>query len=71
MTLDEVKAKVDDIRKKIVNADYLDNEKIHIAEDSLHQSVLRAIAQGKCEDPKGCAKEALKTRRFDYTRWYA
>jgi hypothetical protein len=48
-----------------------DCEAAHGLEDSLHQSVLQAIANGQAEDPAECAREALKTRGLDFDRWYA
>lgn len=48
-----------------------DDEAAHCAEDELHADVLRAIAAGSCEDPPGCAAEALKTNDLDFARWCA
>jgi hypothetical protein len=48
-----------------------DDEAAHGMEDALHQDVLRAIADGKCDDPAGCAKAALGTRRIEFARWCA
>lgn len=66
MTVDEVKAAVEAIRKV---AD--DDEKAHGKEDALHQKVLQAIAEGQCDDPVACAAAALLTRGIRFRRWCA
>lgn len=48
-----------------------DGEVLHSIEDAIHANVLEAIAQGRCEDPKACAQEALKTRLLDFPRFCA
>ncbi len=48
-----------------------DDEGAHGMEDKLHQDVLQAIAMGTCDDPVGCATEALKTLSIDFARWCA
>ena len=48
-----------------------DHESLHAAEDDLYLSLLKAIAKGSCEDPQGCAKEALKTQKLKFERWCA
>ncbi len=48
-----------------------DDEAAHSAEDSLHVDVLRAIATGQCDDPKGCAAAALRTLDIGFARWCA
>ena len=48
-----------------------DNEGAHIAEDELYMDVLKAIAEGRCDDPAACASEALKSDNIDFVRWYA
>lgn len=42
----------------------------HSNEDSLYWSVLDAVANGNPES-KEMAKEALKTKAFDFPRWCA
>ncbi|MGI9502912.1 MAG: hypothetical protein ACR2RE_07645, partial [Geminicoccaceae bacterium] len=37
-----------------------DHEAAHTLEDELHQRVLKAIAQSKCDDPAKLAKAALE-----------
>lgn len=54
-----------------IYAERLDNEAAHSAEDKLHQDVLKAIANGECEDPAACAQQALMTQGIDFERWYA
>jgi hypothetical protein len=48
-----------------------DDELAHGAEDNLHHRVLRAIADGKCDDPQACAAAALATLQLDFARWCA
>lgn len=48
-----------------------DDEWLHGAEDKLHQWLLEAIAAGSCNDPEGCAKEALRTKQLYFARWCA
>lgn len=66
MTLNDVKTRLFKI-----NETRGDNEVAHTMEDELHQDVLRAIADGTCDDPKACAAEALKSIDIDFARWYA
>ena len=63
MTKNEVKRRVKDIK---INAD--DYEGAHNMEDSLHQDVLRAIADG-AENAAELAKEALKTKKIGFSRY--
>ena len=48
-----------------------DDEAAHSREDDLHQDVLRAIAEGRCDDQSACAEAALKTLDIDFSRWCA
>lgn len=48
-----------------------DDEVAHAAEDALHRATLRAIAEGRCEEPKACAAEALRSLALDFERWCA
>lgn len=66
MTVDEVKKRVAEIASF-----KSDDETAHSAEDDLHQEVLAAIRDGKCDDPAACAGEALKTIEIDFCRWCA
>lgn len=50
--------------------DRYDDERLHVAEDQIYHTVLRAISEGRCADPKGCAIAALKTDDMDFTRNY-
>lgn len=43
-------------------------ELAHVREDDLYVSVLRSIANDKCENPRECCKEALKTSELDFSR---
>ena len=50
-----------------------DNEVAHGEEDELHESVLKAIANGELDfaEAKEAAKFALETRNLKFSRWYA
>jgi hypothetical protein len=64
---------VDDVRAVIEHIRQIsgDSERAHIMEDKLHQAVLRAIADGTCENPVGCAQDALVTQKIEFERWHA
>lgn len=64
---------VDDVKKYVADIDAMrdDDENAHSLEDELHVAVLKAIADGECTDPVGCATEALKTLFIDFSRWCA
>ena len=66
ITVKEVKDIVNSFTD-IQNADW---EGMHIEEDDMYEDVLRAIAEG---DPhsKLLAREALKSKNVNFTRWYA
>jgi hypothetical protein len=66
MTIDDVRERVNEIRKMAA-----DDERAHIYEDRLREDVLQAIADGKCRDITGCAEEALTTRGISFARWCA
>lgn len=61
---------VADIEAAIVSIieDVGDPERAHGLEESLHQSVLEAIAANECDDPKACAAAALKSRDIEFRR---
>jgi hypothetical protein len=63
LTVDDVTRAVSDIAEI-----FWDDERAHADEDALHKSVLQAIADGNCEDPKACAAEALKTTDISFAR---
>ena len=65
MDVKEVKKRVAEI-KKVMG----DQEAAHSLEDQLYQAVLESIVK----DPSNAqelAKEALKTIKLDFERWYA
>lgn len=66
MTVDEIKLRVEEIRKVAH-----DDERAHCEEDDLHRDVLSAIADGSAEDPAACAAAALETRSISFARWCA
>ena len=67
LTMTEVLKRVEAIRKVAVN----DDETAHSQEDTLHQDVLQAIADGRCDGPADCARAALETRSIEFSRWCA
>lgn len=48
-----------------------DFEVAHSDEDDLHHDVLKAIADGNCDNPAALAKEALKTLDIEFPRYCA
>lgn len=66
MTPKDVQVRVDDI-SRMAN----DDEMAHSYEDDLHQSVLQAISNGRCNDPQEYAKLALTTLDIKFNRWCA
>lgn len=45
-----------------------DYEAAHADEDRLWRDVLRAIAEGWCEDPAACARAALESQDLEFKR---
>jgi regulator of protease activity HflC (stomatin/prohibitin superfamily) len=66
VTVEEIQKRLDYIRK--IRGD---DETAHTVEDELRADVLRAIAEGRCEDPAACAAEALKSADIQFARWCA
>jgi len=62
-----------DVRRKVglIAEEMHDDEKAHCMEDELHEEVLKAVASGNTDDPKGLCMEVLKTRKIDFARWCA
>ena len=58
-------------RVEKIRAMACDDETAHSAEDTLHQDVLSAIAEGRCANPQSCARAALKTLEINFARWCA
>lgn len=54
-----------------IRATARDDEHAHLKEDALYRNLLKAIADGTCNDPAGCAKLALTSAEIDFSRWYA
>ena len=46
------------------------NESFHINEDEFKNELLRAIAEGRCEDVVECCKIATKLTDINIERWY-
>lgn len=40
----------------------------HVEEDFLYAHLLSLIAMGDCDDPQGCAEEAIKTIEIQFRR---
>lgn len=68
MTVGEVKSRYDDI---VHVAETGDGETAHLMEDELHLDVLKAIAEGRCEEPRECARIAVATEDLDIERHYS
>lgn len=66
MNTDDIQELIDDI-KEILD----DDETAHVREDLAYEAVLKAIAEGTCENPQECAKLVLTIRDLDFSRWYA
>jgi hypothetical protein len=58
-------------RVKRIEAMSGDCEAAHSEEDKLFIDVLTSIADGTTDDARGIAREALKSRLLDFSRWYA
>ena len=67
MTIEEIKRRVAEI-KEVGDADF---EASHGNEDSLHEDVLQAIADGDFGEASKWATEALKTLDIDFNRYCA
>lgn len=48
-----------------------DDETQHILEDALRTAVLKAIAEGRAEQPQLLASAALASSAIDFSRWPA
>lgn len=48
-----------------------DDELAHSMENDLHQAVLLAISERRCEDVTLCAHVALETLSINFDRWCA
>jgi hypothetical protein len=61
---------IDEVRRRVaeIEAERANDEMAHCKEDELHQDVLRAIADGTCDDPVACAAAALETEKIEFAR---
>ncbi len=66
MDVESVKRRLADIK-----ASAGDDEGAHVMEDTLHRDVLMAIRDHDCDDPAGCAGEAIKSGEIQFSRWCA
>jgi len=64
MSVDEVKARVEEIRNRLP-----DNEVAHILEDRLYKDILECVAAG--QDMPEQARIALQVKGIHFARWYA
>jgi len=71
MTPEQVRTRVEALADSVRNDPNGGDDDWHCEEDRIHQDVLRAIADGTAEQPSGCAREALKTREIEFSRWYS
>lgn len=67
MTIEDVKKRVEGIGK--VGED--NDEAAHSFEDDLYFDFVKHVANSKLGEVSLIAKEVLKTKRFDFGRWYA
>lgn len=60
------------VRRVLTDIDAIksDDGDAHQMADGLHQSLLLAIAEGRCLDPVECCKLAMETDLIPFTRWY-
>ena len=65
MTVDEIKARVEEIARERD-----DDERAHGMEDKLWEDVLQAIAEGHSA-PAEIARQALASRAIKFSRWGA
>lgn len=75
MDIQAVRKRVEAIKRELAKGEKRnygpDHEELHILEDSLYEDILKAIAEGRCENQQECAAEALKVGELDFSRWYA
>lgn len=64
----EVEERVAFIANKVGHGGTADEQQAHALEDELYQDVLHMIAHDLCDDPAGCAREALRTQRLAFQR---
>ena len=48
-----------------------DHEASHGLEDEMYESLLEAIASGRCDTPMLCSQAALTTNSKEFPRWAA
>lgn len=69
MTVEELRARVEDIRK--VGEDDMDSEEAHAMEDNMRADLLRYIAASAPEPFAELARVALETDAIEFERWCA
>ena len=69
VTLEEVRKRVESLFAEHTGPNRC-GPSLHADEDDLFESVLQAVVDGTCEDPKACAAEALKLVSIRFNRWY-
>lgn len=69
MNITEVQARVAHI--DTLHTAYRDNEATHTAVDELYLDVIRAIANGTCDDPQACCAAAVEAEAVAFVRWVA
>lgn len=48
-----------------------DDEAAHSMQDRLFADLIRSMAEGRCVDVAGCAREALRVLDMQFDRWCA
>lgn len=48
-----------------------DDERAHIMEDNIYFAVIKAIAEGRCENITQCCVEVIKCEDIEFSRWHA
>lgn len=71
MTPEDVRERVEALRKDVEEGGHGNNEEYHLTEDWIYVQTLAGIEHGHATDPAACAAEALKARGIEYDRWYA
>jgi len=61
---------IEDVRKRLKGIeDVIGDDKVaHSKEDDLYTELLRSIAYDNCENPRECAREAIKATEMDFAR---
>lgn len=62
---------VDSVKRAVVAIQKEDGDApAHHQADDLYLGILKAIANGRAENPQAMAKEAVEVEHFAFERWY-